>query len=369
MRGRLLAVAWKELLQLVRDRRTLPMVLVSPVLQLLLYGYAATTDIRDIRLAYVDRARTALSREIVRAVAASGGFEVFEVESPAAIERAMQSGRASVGIAIPPGFERALRAGRRLELDVFTDGSEPNTAAVAAARLTRILLRVVEAELGARAALPVAAVRVAPRVLYNPGLASRNNMVPGVLVIVLLTVTSIMTAMAIVREYERGTIEQLSVTPVRPWELLAGKLLPYTAIGYVDILLVSAVALAWFGVPVRGSFALLLVLSLPYLLASLGLGILTSTVARTQQQAMMLSFTMLLPNILLSGFMFPVENMPRLAQLFTYLVPARHYITAVRAIFLKGAGLELLWPEALWLAGLGLAIFLVALQRYAARRV
>lgn len=368
---RLLTVAWKEVIQLVRDRRTLPMVLVSPVLQLLLYGYAATTDIRDVRLAYVDRAHTRLGREVIRAVAASGGFRVFEVDSPAAIERAMQSGRATVGLVLPPGFERTLVTARRLELDILADGSEPNTAAIASARLTRILLRVVEDEFAARApsALPAATVRVQPRVLYNPDLSSRNNTVPGVLVIVLLTITSIMTSMAIVREYEHGTIEQLVVTPVRPWELLAGKLVPYTAIGFVDIALIAAVALAWFGVPIRGSFLLLLALSLPYLLATLGMGILTSTLARTQQQAMMLSFTMLLPNILLSGFMFPIENMPLPAQWFTQIIPARHYMTIVRAIFLKGSGLEMLWPQALALCAIGLAIFLVALRRYATRRV
>lgn len=371
MIARLLVVAWKEIIQVVRDRRTLPMVLVSPVLQLLLYGYAATTDIRDVRLAYVDRSHTRLGREVIRAIAASGGFKLFEVDDQAAIERAMQSGNATVGVVIPPDFERSLVARRRLDVEVFADGSEPNTAAIAAARLSRSLLRVVQDEFARRSpsALPARAVQVVPRVLYNPALASSNNMVPGVLVIVLLTITSIMTAMAIVREYERGTIEQLVVTPVRPWELLAGKLIPYTVIGFIDILLVSTVALGWFGVPIRGSFVLLLGLSLPYLLATLGMGILTSTIARTQQQAMMLAFSMLLPNILLSGFMFPVENMPQPAQWFTYLIPARHYITIVRAIFLKGSGIAQLWPQVLWLCGIGLAIFLVALRRYATRRV
>lgn len=366
---RLLAVARKEVIQLIRDRRTLPMVLISPVLQLLLYGYAVTTDIRNLRLVCIDQARTRLSHTLVRAAAASGSFRITELPGPADAERELAAGRAAVVLIIPPDFDRRLVTDRQLAVSILADGSEPNTATIAVARLNRILLAALQNELGSRLPLPAPAVEVLPHVLYNPGLASRNSTVPGILVSVLLVITAILTAMAIVREYERGTIEQLAVTPVRPFELLAGKLVPYIAIGLIDILLISAVAAVWFRVPVRGSLVLLLLLSLPYLLSTLGIGILTSTIARTQQEAMMLAFSLLLPNILLSGFMFPIENMPLPAQWFTQLIPARHYLVIVRSIFLKGAGFDLLWPETLWLCGLGLAIFLVALRRYATRRV
>jgi ABC-2 type transport system permease protein len=185
---------------------------------------------------------------------------------------------------------------------------------------------------------------------------------------VLLLMTTIMTSVAIVREYERGTIEQLVVTPLRPSELLAGKLIPYIIIGFLDMLLVTAVAAVWFRVPINGSVLLLFVLAGPFLLATLGFGILTSTVARTQQQSMLLSFLFMMPNTLLSGFMFPIESMPVPAQYFTYIIPGRYFMSIVRAIFLRGVGIEVLWPETLSLLVLGFAILAVAVVRYRARR-
>jgi ABC-2 type transport system permease protein len=216
--------------------------------------------------------------------------------------------------------------------------------------------------------VPQPTIVLVPRVLYNPDLASRNYMVPGVLVMILLIMTTIMTSVAIVREYERGTIEQLVVTPLRPGELLTGKLIPYIIIGYADILLVTVVATTWFRVPIHGSILLLFVLAGPFLLATLGFGILTSTVARSQQQSMLLSFLFMMPNTLLSGFMFPIESMPRPAQYFTYLIPGRYFLTIVRDIFLKGVGLEVLWPETLALLVLGSVILTIAVIRYRSRR-
>ena len=367
---RILGVARKEFIQLRRDRRTLPLVLLAPVVQLLLFGYAATQDVRNVRLALADQSHTPLSREIGRAVAACGTFRVFAVADREQIQAAMLKGEATVGLVITPEFERQLLRRQGTGIELFADGSEPNTATVAAAYVQRILARIFTDQVGARypALLPRPKVTLVPRVLYNPNLSSRNYMVPGVLTMVLLLMTTIMTSVAIVREYERGTIEQLVVTPIRPTELLAGKLIPYVIIGYIDMLLVTAVATTWFGVPIRGSVLLLFVLAGPFLLATLGFGILTSTIARSQQQSMMLAFLFMLPNTLLAGFMFPIESMPVPAQYITYLIPGRYFMTIVRAIFLKGVGLEVLWPETLALLLLGGAIFTLAVIRYRSRR-
>lgn len=370
MIGRIWSVARKELLQLRRDRRTLPMIFIAPVLQLLIFGYAATQDIKNVRLAVVDQSQTPLSREITSAMSSSGTFRVFEVADRRAIEDAMLKGNATVGLLLPPQLERDLSSLRDPGIEVFADGSEPNTAVVAAGYVGRIIAGVVQGRLQAR--YPMlnlqAPVRAIPRVLYNPNLRSRDFMVPGVLVMVLMLMTSMMTAMAIVREYERGTIEQLAVTPIRPVELLIGKLLPYIAIGFLDVLLITTVATVWFHVPIHGSVPLLFLMAGPFLLATLGMGILTSTVARTQQQSMMLSFFIMMPNILLSGFMFPIENMPRLAQYLTYIIPARYFLGIVRAIFLKGTGLAVLWRDTVALLLLGTIILTLAVWRYRSRR-
>jgi ABC-2 type transport system permease protein len=318
----------------------------------------------------VDQSQTPLSRDVYRALAASGTFKVFEAPDRAAIQALMLKGDAAVGLVMTPELERSLLRRQLAGLELFADGSEPNTATVAAAYAQRILLSVVTDRVAARlpALVPRPKAVLVPRMLYNPNLISRNYMVPGVLVMVLLVMTMIMTSVAIVREYERGTIEQLVVTPLRPVELLAGKLIPYVVIGYVDILLVTTVATTWFRVPIHGSILLLFVLAGPFLLATLGFGIMSSTIARTQQQSMLLSFLFMMPNTLLAGFMFPIESMPVPAQYFTYLIPGRYFMTIVRAIFLKGVGIEVLWPDVLCLLVLGSVILTLAVTRYRSRR-
>ena len=367
---RILSVARKEVIQLRRDRRTLPLVLFAPVIQLLLFGYAATQDVRNVRLAVVDQSRTPISREIIRGLAATVTFRVAEVPDRRAIQQEMLASRASVGLVIPAGLERNLlhRTGTGLEL--FADGSNPSTAAVAASYVQQIAGTTLQREAGTRfpGLVRPADVVLVPRVMYNPNLTSRNYMVPGVLVMILMIMTTIMTSMAIVREFERGTSEQLAVTPIRSYELLAGKMIPYIIIGYIDVLLVTAVAVAWFRIPIHGSVVLLFLLAAPFLLSTLGIGILTSTIARTQQQSMMISFFFMMPNTLLAGFMFPIENMPVPAQYFTYLIPGRYFMTIVRAIFLKGVGISVLWPETVALTVLGAVILGLAVWRYQSRR-
>jgi ABC-2 type transport system permease protein len=366
---RILSVARKEVIQLRRDRRTLPLVLLAPVIQLLLFGYAATQDVRNVRLAVVDQSRTPVSREIIRSLASTVTFRVSELPDRRAIQQEMLASRASVGLVVPVGLERDLLRRTGAGLELFADGSNPNTAAVAAGYVQQIVGTTLQREVGARfpGRAPSPDIKLVPRVMYNPELTSRNYMVPGVLVMILMIMTTIMTSMAIVREFERGTSEQLAVTPIRSYELLAGKLLPYIAIGYIDILLVTAVATAWFRVPIHGSVLLLFLLSAPFLLSTLGIGILTSTIARTQQQSMMIAFFFMMPNTLLSGFMFPIENMPLPAQYLTYLIPGRYYMTMVRAIFLKGVGFSVLWPETVALILLGTALLGLAVGRYQSR--
>jgi len=367
---RILGVARKEFIQLRRDRRTLPLVLFAPVVQLLLFGYAATQDVRNVRIAVVDQSHSPLSRDVCRALASSGAFRVLEVRDRAAVQALMLKGAATVGLVMTPELERGLLRRQLAGLELYADGSEPNTATVASAYAQRILVNVVTGRIAARfpSLAPPAQPALIPRVLYNPNLVSRNYMVPGVLVMVLLIMTTIMTSVAIVREYEHGTIEQLEVTPLRPIELLAGKLVPYVIIGFVDMLLVTTVAILWFRVPIHRSIVLLFVLAGPFLLATLGFGILTSTVARTQQQSMLFSFMFMLPNTMLAGFMFPIESMPVPAQYVTYLIPGRYFMSIVRAIFLRGVGIEALWPDTLSLLVLGSLIFTVALARYRSRR-
>jgi len=367
---RILSVARKEVIQLRRDRRTLPLVLLAPVVQLLLFGYAATQDVRNVRLAVVDQSRSPVSREIIRSLAATVTFRVSEVPDRRAIQQEMLASRTSVGLVLPAGLERDLLRRTGAGLELFADGSNPSTAVVAASYVQQIVGTTLRREVSARfpSVVPSADIELVPRVMYNPELASRNYMVPGVLVMILMIMTTIMTSMAIVREFERGTSEQLAVTPIRSYELLAGKLLPYIAIGYIDILLVTTVAAAWFRVPIHGSVILLFLLSAPFLLSTLGIGILTSTIARTQQQSMMIAFFFMMPNTLLSGFMFPIENMPLPARCLTYLIPGRYYMTMVRAIFLKGVGLSVLWSETLTLILLGAVILGLAVWRYQSRR-
>jgi ABC-2 type transport system permease protein len=278
----------------------------------------------------------------------------------------MERGRAWLALAIPAGYGAEVRARRPVTVQVVADGSDANSTTVALGYATSLIGGYAQ-ELVASAGddrLLAGGIDAQIRVWFNPQLESRHFMIPGVLALVLLVVTANLASMAIVREKELGTLEQLNVTPLRRWELVVGKLLPYGLIGLVDVLLVVAVAVFWFEVPLRGSFPLLYAMSVLYLLSTLGLGLFISTISDTQQQAMMTAtFFFLMPMIYLSGFIFPIENMPAVIQPFTYLIPLRYYLVMVRGIFLKGIGLELLWPQAAALAAWGLAMIALAVAR------
>ena len=359
-------LAWKELLELRLNPRLFGIVIVAPIVQLTLLGYAATTDIRDVPLVVADGDRSAKSRELAARFDASTNFTVVStVSTVAEVEPFLEGGRTWLALAIPPGYGADLEAGRPTTVQVVADGTDSNSTIVALGYATSLVGAYAQELAASRADSPtVVGIDPRIRVWFNPRLESRFFMIPGVLALVLLVVTANLASMAIVREKELGTLEQLHVTPLARWELIVGKLLPYGIIAMIDVLLVVAVAVGWFDVPLRGSFTLLVAMSGLYVFSTLALGLFISTISETQQQAMMTAtFFFLTPMLYLSGFIFPIENMPRAIQPLTYLIPLRYYLVIVRGIFLKGIGLDMLWPQASALGAWGCGMFALAVWR------
>lgn len=370
--SRLRVLIWKEFLEIRMNPRLIGIVVIAPILQLTMLGYAATTDVRDVPIVVADGDRSSDSRDLIHRFDASRNFTVIDVVTTVdQIDAFLEGGSAWLALAIPAGYGDDIQAGHPTTVQVVADGTDSNSTTAALGYATA-LIGVYARELIAPDATVVDArpeaasggIDARIRVWFNPQLESRYFMIPGVLALVLLIVTTNLAAMAIVREKEIGTLEQLNVTPLRRWELIAGKLLPYGLIGMLDILLVTAVAVFWFEVPLRGSVLLLLSMCLLYVLCTLALGLLVSTISETQQQAMLTAtFFFLMPMIYLSGFMTPIENMPEVIQWGTYLIPLRYFLVIVRGIFLKGVGLEVLWPEASALAAWGLVVISLAVVR------
>jgi ABC-2 type transport system permease protein len=373
---RLRVLIWKEFLELRLNPRLFGLVIVAPIIQLTLLGYAATTDVRDIPIVVADGDRSAASRDLAHRFDATRNFTVIGmVNTVNEIEPYLESGAAWLAVVIPSGFGSDMGSGRVPTVQVAADGTDSNSTTVALGYATALIgeyaaissrLKPASTENGSMSGRlrPASTIDPRIRVWFNPQLESRHFMIPGVLALVLLVVTANLAAMAIVREKEVGTLEQLNVTPLRRWELIAGKLLPYGLIGMVDVLLVVAVAVFWFEVPLRGSFALLFALSMIYVLCTLGLGLFVSTISATQQQAMMTAvFFFLMPMIYLSGFVFPIENMPAVIQAVTYVVPLRYFLVIVRGIFLKGVGMEVLWPQVAALSAWGIVVISLAVMR------
>lgn len=364
----------KEFLQIRRDRKMIPVIFVAPVVQILVFGFAVNTDVTDVPTVLVDQDRSAASRDLVSRFVESGYFELVGSEERAAgVDRWLVTGRAQLGLVVSPGFGADLAAGRRAALQVVVDGSDAASANVALG-YAGALARGFGAELQMqrlRAAGGLARpgqVELVPRVFYNPDLKSRWFYVPAVLAMILMVMTMLLSAMGVVREKEIGTLEQIIVTPIRAWQLLVGKLAPFAIIGLFQMCVATAVTVFAFGVPLRGSFPLLLGLTTLFILSTLGLGLLVSTVVQNQQQAMMLAtFAAMIPMVYLSGLIFPIENMPRAIQLVTYAIPLRYYAEIIRGVFLRGSGLRVLWPEALTLLLMGLAILTVASLRFRKR--
>ena len=362
---RLRVLVWKEFLELRLNPRLFGLVIVAPILQLTMLGYAATTDVQEVPIVVADGDRSAASRDLIHRFDASRNFSVVaEVTVVNEIEPFLESGDAWLALVIPANYGNDLAAGRGATLQVAADGTDANSTTVALGYATNLIGSYAREIVGGERLQSTDAIDARIRVWFNPELVSRHFMVPGVLALVLLVVTANLAAMAIVREKEVGTLEQLNVTPLRRWELIVGKLLPYGVIGMVDVFLVVVVAVFWFEVPMRGSLLLLVVLSGLYVLCTLALGLFVSTTSDTQQQAMMTSvFFFIMPMIYLSGFVFPIENMPEVIQWFTYAIPLRYFLVIVRGIFLKGIGLELLWPQVAALAAWGTVVLMLAVVR------
>jgi ABC-2 type transport system permease protein len=359
----LINILRKELLQLRRDPKILPILFVAPVIQLTILGYAATTDVRRVELAVCDLDRTPASRDLILAFTSSTYFRtVVSLDSQSSLDPWLDSGRARIALTIPAGFGAARAAGTTGSIQLLADGSDPMVGTLGLAYAQGVLSN------AAAAVGSASPLELRPKVLYNPDLVSRNFMVPGVLAMIIMIMTMMLSSMALVRETEVGTMEQLLVTPLSPAAIITGKLVPYALVGSVEILTALPVVLLWFRVPLRGSFLVLALLTVPFMLCTLGLGLLVSTLARTQQQAMMIAtFVFMMPQIYLSGFVFPIQNMPRVFQVITYAVPLRYYVTVLRGVFLKGVGLEVLWPQGLAMLGIGLAILALARLRFRQR--
>jgi ABC-2 type transport system permease protein len=358
---RLREMVHKELLQVFRDPRLARIVLVAPVIQLLAFGYVVSTDVRRISTFVVDHDHTQASRDLVESLTASGYFRIVGRSDRARdLVEALDHGRATAAIELPRGFARDAARGAATVQVVF-DGTNSNTATIGSSYVERILTAYALAGAGPGRRPPV---ELRDRAWFNPNLQSRDYNVPAVMGLLLLILSLLLTSLAVVRERELGTLEQLMVSPLSPTELIFGKTVPFALLGLFEIVLISSVALLWFRVPFHGNFLLLLVAGLLYLLSTLGLGLLISTVSNTQQEAMLSSFLVIMPMVLLSGFMFPVSSMPVVFQWLTLLNPVRHFLEIVRAIFLKGAGLEALWPQFLALLVMGAALLSVAATRF-----
>ncbi len=355
----------KELLQIFRDKRRKRVVLIAPIVQLLLFGYAVTTDVHDVSTVVVDHDGTYQSRSLQDALQAGGYFRVVaRYDRPAELADALDAGRATVAIEIPRGFEKNLAAGRGASVQVLVDGTNSNTGTVAQGYIGRIVqqfgLDYARAHGGA---LP-AGVDLRPRAWFNPALLSKVYNVPAVVAALTTIMCLLLTALSVVNEREMGTLEQLMVSPLGATEMILGKTIPVALIGFMDLALVVTVALLWFHIPFVGSMTLLVFASLLYILAALGLGLLISTVSKTQQEAFMGMFLVLMPAIILSGFMYPIRSMPVFFQRLTLLNPLRHFMEVVRAIFLKGAGPLDLWPQLTALALFAVGLLSLSIWRF-----
>lgn len=363
---RIRAIAWKEVIQIKRDPLSLALAFLMPVILLFIFGYAITVDVDRLKTVVYDRDMSSLSREIVRGLKESGYFTITGyVDGPDAIDRALDGSGARVAITIPEDLSKNALTGRQAHIQVIVDGSDSNTATIALGYLNSAL-ELAARRAGLAPAQPPIDVRL--RVWYNPELRSRNFIVPGLIAIIMAIIAALLTSLTIAREWERGTMEQLISTPLKPPELITGKLVPYFAIGIIDTVISIIIVVALFGVPLKGSIILLLFISSLFLFGALGLGILISILTKSQlaasQAAVISSY---LPALLLSGFMFSIANMPVPLQVITYLVPARYFVSSLKGIFLKANTAGMLLTEMGLLALFGLIVFTVAVKRFKKR--
>ena len=373
MNSRLVSIIRKEFIQLLRDKRMLALIVVIPLMQLFLLGYAATNDIRNVPMAVLDQSHSAESRALLDAYRAADYFKIaYAVDSETQVRALIEKGLVGVALIIPPDYAARLREGRA-QVAFILDGSDPATASTALSAAQLIAQSHATGVLISRVARSGANLKLQPpvemrtTVWYNPDMISAYFMIPGVIGMILFTITGIIPATAGLRVRERGTIEQLIVTPIRPWELVVGKIAPYIILGLFDAFEIIAVGHWWFGVPVRGSLLLIALVSTVFLMSGLGIGLFASTVANTQQEAMLTVFMTMLPGIFLSGFFFPLNNMPWLLQMLSYAIPLRYFLKIIRVLLLKGVGIESIQEDVIALLIFGVVIMGSAALRFRKR--
>jgi ABC-2 type transport system permease protein len=371
---RVIPIARKEVLHIVRDIRSLVVVFLVPIVMLLLYSYALTFDIKNIDMGVVDRDHTRLSRNIIGKFSAAGLFKIYDSarDDMARNTKALKANRIKLILVVPEGFSKDLKSNRNAQIQALLDGSDSNTVNVALG-----YANIITAEFSRRVTLDAAklrgvnpknmpAVEPVPRIWYNPGLRSTNFIVPGLIAIIMMLIAALLTSLTIVREKERGTFEQLIASPIKPIELMVGKLIPYVVIGLCDVAIIIVVGVGGFRVPFRGDLLTLLLFSVLFIFCSLGLGLFMSSIVESQQVAVMATLLVtLLPSILLSGFVFPIQSMPWAIRLFSYVIPARYFLTALRSLFLKtGVGLSVLYVEALYLFFFGMLFLFISSRKF-----
>jgi len=362
---RVKALLRKEWRQLFRDPKTKRIIFVSPIIQLLLFGYAVTTDVHDVKTYVVDQDRSQASRKLKDALEAGGYFQIVgQSERSEDLTTVLDDGEATVGIEIPPTFTADLSAGRGATVQVLVDGTNSNTGTVAQGYVTRIVQRFGQDWAAEHGQAVQGGVDFRTRAWYNPGLTSRVYNVPAVIGALLFLMSLLLTALAVVRERELGTLEQLMVSPLTPQELMLGKTIPVAGVALIDLVLVATVAIGWFHVPFRGNPLALVTAATLFVLAALGIGLLISTVSHTQQEAFMVMFLLIFPALILSGFMYPIHTMPEIFQWLTVLNPVRWFMEIVRALFLKGATVLDLWKQYLAVGLMAVGVFATATWRF-----
>jgi ABC-2 type transport system permease protein len=372
MLGRLKQMLIKEFIQVFRDKRTRFILIGPPIIQMLIFGYAATYEIRHVPTVVLDLDHSQESRDLLSLFSSSPYFDVQrQLTASRQLGELIDQGNATVGLEIDAGFARKLRSGQTAPLQVIVDSTNSNTALIASGYIQQIALGYAQTvqqdrirRIAPQLVEAVPSVQLEARPWYNPGLRSRWFFVPGVIGSLTLVLVVTLTAFAVVREREIGTLEQIMVTPIRPAEFILGKTLPFFLIGLFDVSLIAVVGTLWFQIPFRGHISVLFAGSILFIISMLGVGLLISTISSTQQQAMVTAFFFIMPAIAFSGFGFPISTMPQWMQYLTYLVPLRYFLIVLRSTYLKGAGMEILWPQMAAMAGLGVGLLTVAILRF-----
>jgi ABC-2 type transport system permease protein len=371
---RLRHLIWKEFIQVLRDKKLRLFIFLPPIIQLIAYGYAINFDIKHVPTAVFDQSRSAESRHLISRFTSSEYFAIkYFIETEAELRRLIDENQVTMVLRIPYDFARQLKSSQSAPVQVIVDATDSNAALIVSRYASTVLsdfsLEILQERLARFGAAPGLKFPVAiePRAWYNANLSSRYSFVPGVIAMVVMLVSLMLTALAVVREKEIGTIEQILVSPIRPVEFMLGKTIPFIVISLLDMVVIILVGVFWFEVPLRGSLLVLFLGAITFLFNSVGLGLFISTVASTQQQAMMAGTFFFTPAILLSGLIFPIANMPPLFQYITYLDPLRYFVVVVQGIFLRGDGLAILWPQMAGMAVLGLTLLTLSVLRFRRR--